>query len=489
MKDNFITVIWAAGGEIYEVGGAVRDRLLGRTIKDTDYLVTAIPLDNLCALLKPLGNVALVGKSFGVMKFTPHDSPDITVDIALPRREVSTGTAHRDFDVQFDPNLPVEVDLARRDFTINAMARNCRDGWITDPFHGQADLEKKLLRQVFAQAFPEDPLRILRGIQFAARFNLKIEAETAAAMQTHAALLTTVSGERIMEEMVKLLSAPQPSRGFVLMRDLGILPHVLPELAQNVGVMQEKREGDDVFLHTMRVLDAARSDSHVTQAGNLDLLLAALFHDVGKAKTKQFDPAVNRITFYSHQLVSKKLARKRLADWKCQTMGVDPQRVLNLIEHHMFETKSFFSDRAIRRFIHKIGPDDIMLLMDLRLADNRGGKHPNSIGGVAKLRKRVQEELDRKPPFGPKDLLIRGNDLMALGIPASPLLGYVLNQCVELVLDHPERNTREDLLALATEIRDNPPDVTFIQKRNDHHQEEGSTEAAAKVAPQPRHKV
>jgi hypothetical protein len=230
----------------------------------------------------------------------------------------------------------------------------------------------------------------------------------------------------------------------------------------------------------MRVVDAARGDSKVRLASDPTLMLAALFHDVGKARTKQFDPKVGHITFYGHQLVSKRQARKRLEEWRCQTVAVDPARVLNLIEHHMFETKSFFSDKAIRRFIHKVGKEDILLLMDLRLADNRGGKHPNSIGGVEKLRKRVQEELDRKAPFGPKDLAIRGDDLMAIGIPASPLMGYIIAQCVDLVLDDPDKNTKEDLLALAAGIRDNPPDASLFKKnRQREDPEEGSTEAAS----------
>ncbi len=476
MKAEFFQKIWDAGGEIYEVGGCVRDDLLGHPSKDRDYLVTGIPMNALTSLLKPFGKVALVGKSFGVIKFSPHDAPEIVYDIALPRTEKSTGTAHREFEVTYDPSLPVEVDLARRDFTINAIAKNVRTGALVDPFHGQEDLKKRTLKQVFLQAFPEDPLRILRGIQFAARLNLKIEDQTAESMRTHAELLKTISGERIMEEIVKLFKAQKPSIGLIMMRDLGILPVVIPELAANVGVEQDKQAGDDVFAHTMRVVDAARSDSKVRQAGELHLMLAALFHDVGKARTKQFDPKVGRITFYGHQLVSKRQARKRLDEWKCQTVGVDPARVLNLIEHHMFETKSFFPDKAIRRFIHKVGKDDIVLLMDFRLADNRGGKHPNSIGGVEKLRARVQVEIDRKAPFGPKDLAIRGDDLMGIGVKPSPLMGYIITQCVDLVLDDPEKNTKEDLLALAKEIRENPPDASFFKKEHHKDPEEGSSE-------------
>ncbi|MBI4366733.1 MAG: CCA tRNA nucleotidyltransferase [Deltaproteobacteria bacterium] len=441
--------ITSAGGCLYEVGGCVRDRFLGRAGKDRDYLVTGLPLEHLGAVLKAFGAVAWVGKAFGVLKFSPHQSPETVHDIALPRTETSTGVGHRDFAVTFDHALPVETDLGRRDFTINAMAWDLTADRCIDPFNGRADLERRLIRQVFPAAFEEDPLRLLRAIQFAARFDLTIEPETAAAMRRHAALLGTVSGERIVEEIRKLLLAKRPSVGFYRMAELDILPHCFPELAACIGVAQDKMKDDDVFGHTMRVLDAARADPELLAPGDLHLLFAALYHDVGKPKTRRFDPAVGRITFYGHQLVSKRICAKRLHDLKAATIGLDALRVCRLVELHMFETKAHFTDKAIRRFIQKVGPDLILTLLDLRLADNRGGKYPGGIKGALRLRKRIREELDRKPPFGPKDLAINGHDLIAMGIAAGPKMGQVLHQLVELCLDDPAMNERERLLALA----------------------------------------
>ncbi len=445
---SFIDALIEAGGTVYEVGGSVRDRLMDRAQKDTDLLVAKLPIELLVRTLKPFGEVFTVGRSFGVIKFRPHGS-EAQYDIALPRKESSTGTGHRDFNVDYDPGLPVEVDLSRRDFTINAMALEVTSEKLIDPFDGKKDLLKKCLRMVSLKAFEEDPLRILRGIQFAARFHLTIDPATFEAMKAGAPLIKTVSPERITEEIRKLLLAKKPSEGFILMRDIGILVEIFPEVAENVGVEQgNKAHKDDVFLHTMKVLDAAREDSFIPLAGDMELMLAALFHDVGKARTKRYDTEKGRMTFYGHQTISKRMARKRMEILKMNILGVDTHRICNLVEEHMFQTKHYFSDRSIRRFINKVGPDLILKLVDLRIADNRGGKYPEGIKGVLRLRKKIAEELDKKTPFNVKDLAIGGTDLMEIGIPEGPSIGQILRELVEVVLDDPEKNTREDLLAV-----------------------------------------
>lgn len=455
MTARFLDAIDSQGGHVYEVGGCVRDRLMGRPIKDKDLLVTNIALDRLAKLLQPLGQVHMVGKSFGVIKFFPKESPEEGFDIALPRKEVSTGVGHRDFQVDYDPSLPVEIDLSRRDFTINAMAIESKSGRLIDPFGGERDLKHRLLKMVFDRAFEEDPLRLLRAVQFAARFHLQIEPTTFEAMKKACDLIRSVSPERVSEELRKLLTAEKPSIGFILMRDTGLLQPIFPELAENVGVEQgNKAHKDDVFLHTMKVLDASRKDDAIPFAGDLDLMLAALFHDVGKARTKRFDPEKNRLTFYGHQLLSKRMAKKRMTALKITTIGANPDMIAQLVEHHMFQTKAHFTDRSIRRFINKVGPDKILKLVDLRIADNRGGKYPEGIKGVLRLRNKIQDELDKKTPFGARDLAIRGDDLMAIGIPEGPAVGALLKELVEYVLDDPEINTKEALIDLATKIKE-----------------------------------
>ncbi|MBN1282232.1 MAG: HD domain-containing protein [Proteobacteria bacterium] len=445
-----------AGGDLYEVGGPVRDRLMGRPVKDRDILCRGLPMKRICAVLRPLGTVAGVGKSFGVIKFSPRGRPGVTVDIALPRRERSTGVGHRDFDVDYDPAMPVEEDLGRRDFTVNAMALSLADSRLIDPFGGRADIERRVLRMVFPRAFEEDPLRLMRAIQFAARLGFTIEPATLKSMKEHAPLIATVSGERIGMELAKLMSAGRPSVGFDLMLECGLMEHVLPEMAAIRGIEQDKQPGDDVYSHTMRALDAARADPAVEHRGDIDLMFACLMHDVGKAKTARFHAPAGRTVFFGHQLVSKRLAMRAMERLRLAAAGVDTRRVSALIEHHMFETKASYTDRAIRRFVSKVGQDLIFMLVDLRIADNRGGKHPAGIKGVQRLRKRIAEELAKKPPFGPKDLAVDGHDLMAAGVPRGPTLGAILAALVDKVLDEPALNTRDELLALAREMMENP---------------------------------
>lgn len=450
---SFLTDLNRAGGRVYEVGGTVRDHLLKLPHKDKDLLVTGLPLPDIQRLLRKHGEVFTVGKSFGVLKFHPKDNPETEYDIALPRKEVSTGLGHRDFDVDYDPALPVEVDLSRRDFTINAMAIETDTGKLIDPFNGQEDLKSRLLRMVFDRAFEEDPLRLLRAVQFAARFKLKVEPSTFESMKKNAELIRTVSPERVSEEVRKLLTAEKPSEGFILMRDAGLLKPLFPEVAENVGVEQgNKAHKDDVFLHTMKVLDASRGDKEIPFAGDLELMLAALFHDVGKARTQRFDPEKNRMTFYGHQILSKRMAKKRMGHLKMTTIGANPDNVAHLVEHHMFQTKAHFNDRSIRRFINKVGPDHILKLVDLRIADNRGGKYPEGIKGVLRLRRKIQDELDRKTPLGVKDLAVGGTELMEMGIPEGPEIGRILRELVDYILDEPALNTKEALLDLAKKI-------------------------------------
>ncbi len=478
----YIQALIAAGADLYEVGGPVRDRLMGRTSKDRDLLCRKLSPETIVKTLRPFGKVATVGKSFGVIKFTPRHEPAFEIDIALPRREHSTGVGHRDFDVCFDPELSVEEDLGRRDFTINAMALRLADGTIIDPHGGRKDLADGVLRQVFDRAFEEDPLRLVRAIQFTARFGLTIEASTWEAMQRHAPLIGTVSSERISMELTKLMQAPKPSVGFTLMRDCGLLEGILPELSALVGIEQDKQPGDDVFAHTMRVLDAARSDEAIEGRGNLELVFAALLHDIGKKRTARYHAPSKRVVFFGHQIVSQRLARRWMERMKLTSSGIDTKEILTLIEHHMFETKAHYTDRAIRRFVAKIGPERIEKLIDLRIADNRGGKHPNGIKGVLRLRRRIREEMAKKPPFGPKDLAVNGSDLMELGLAEGPAIGIVLHALVECVLDEPERNTRDELLALARQLSETPEVHRAIASRPARGKTTGETPAHAETA-------
>lgn len=439
--EQLVEAIHQKGGQLYVVGGPVRDSLLGiADPKDLDFIVCKLSIDELKLILSKQGSVFLVGQSFGVIKFRPFDSEAI-FDIALPRKEQSTGVGHRDFEIDFDPFIPIETDLGRRDFTINAMAREYPDGEIIDPYNGRGDLNHKILRMVSPTSFPDDPLRILRGIQFAARFNLTVEPVTLAAMKQYASMVETISPERIAEELNKLLlKAKHPSDGLRLMNQTGLLRYVLPELDQTVGVEQPGGYHRwDVFEHTLRVVDYAPP--------KLIVKLAALFHDCGKPQSRVLTD--DGATFYGHDRLSRKLAVEAMRRLRYSNDIID--QVSMLVRRHMFSESA--GEKGIRRLLNKTGPDLIFDLIELRRADTSAqgmGQNPDAVDDYLM---KVEEEIRKKNAFTIKDLKINGNDIKeSLGLAEGPVVGDILKELLDMVLDEPENNTQGKLIALAREI-------------------------------------
>jgi len=426
-------------GKIYEVGGAVRDRFISPILpdKDKDYLITGIPMDELCSLLSRFGKVDLVGKSFGVIKFLPFKRFDgeHVFDVALPRKEYSTGPGHKDFRVEYDHTLRVEDDLSRRDFTINAMAEDLSTGKLVDPLNGRKDIKRRLIRITNPNSFRDDPLRMLRGIQFAARFEFELEKETLDSLRENAGLITTISPERIQEELNKLLvKAKYPSAGFRLMQQVGLLEKILPELAGAVGVSQPGGyHAYDVFEHSILTADSAPRE--------LVIRLAALLHDVSKPETKA--PTESGATFYGHEKKGARVAKRALQRLRYSNQVID--QVTLLIDKHMFTTG--VTDKGLRRLIRKMGEELVFPLLDLRRADVVAQGKGGNTEDVDELEERIRLEIERQPPFGLKDLAVDGNDIMkTFSIPPSPLVGQVLNYLLELVLDDPEVNQRDKLM-------------------------------------------
>jgi tRNA nucleotidyltransferase/poly(A) polymerase len=447
----FVGALQQAGGRVYMVGGTLRDALLGREHKDLDLLITGLPQGTLIRLLRQHGRVQLIGRAFGVIKFLPRQWSDPPIDIALPRTEVSTGIGHRDFAVTFDHTLPIDMDLQRRDFTINAMALDLADDRLIDPFGGYQDLQRHRLRQVSPAAFPEDPLRMLRGVQFAARFGLHVEPVTHQAMCTHAAAITTVAAERIAEELHKLFQAPTPSDGFSLMHEVGLLSHLFPELARlttypNLHALPEADTwalAQTVFARTMRRLDAVQQHEELLYRGDLHLLLAALWSDSGwpeMAATATPQQVVTR---------SATIAQQRLEMLRMTMIGVQPAVVATLIAVSAFEVSALASDAALRHLAHRLGCPETFMVFDLRLADRLGNQPEHPLDDLLALRHRLRAEIDRQVPLQLKDLAINGHDLQSLGIAPGPHLGQILTTLLHQVLDDPTRNTREYLLAVA----------------------------------------
>ncbi|MFH2035844.1 MAG: HD domain-containing protein [Candidatus Zixiibacteriota bacterium] len=439
ISDNAVSAILKMG-KLYEVGGAVRDKMLGRdiTIKDRDYLVCGIPYLDLSKILKQYGQVDLVGKSFGVIKFTQYRKDNkYTFDLSLPRKEFSTGHGHKDFSVTFDPDLDVADDLLRRDFTINAMAVSLETDQLIDPYGGQVDLKNKLIRMVSPNSFPEDPLRMLRAIQFSARFEFEIEPGTYQAIIDNAELIKTVSAERVSEELNKLLTlADRPSIGFRLMHKTGIMNRILPEMEEMVDVDQPGGYHKyDVFEHTMHTIDAAPKSLHIR--------LAALFHDIAKPRTRRITET--KATFYGHESQGARIAKKVLKRLRYSSDVIN--KVATLTDRHMFVTG--VTDKGMRRLIRKVGQDLIFDLLDLRRADVVAQGMGGTTEDVDEFEQNIRDEIDKKPPFSISDLELDGIEIMQMfSLKPSPIVGEILDFLMENVLDEPAYNTKEKLTEL-----------------------------------------
>jgi tRNA nucleotidyltransferase (CCA-adding enzyme) len=439
--ESLIEDIKAAGGKTYKVGGPVRDELLGiEQPEDLDLIVCGVPFTDLKKLLKKHGDINLVGQTFGVIKFRPSGE-DYTIDISLPRKELSTGSGHRDFDVDFDHTLPIEEDLKRRDFTINAMAVDCVTDKLIDPYGGEKDLRERILRVVSDASFVDDPLRMLRGVQFAGRFGLTVEPDTLKAMMEHAELINTVSPERIADELNKLLEkAEKPSTGFHLMHQTGLLQQFLPEFSHTIGVDQPGGYHRwDVFEHTLKVVDAAPQ--------RLIVRLAALFHDLGKPDTKELTES--GASFYGHDKLSRSIAENILKRFRYPNNVI--KKVGKLIERHMFSEGA--GDKGIRKLINKVGLDLIFDLIDLRRADTIGQGMGQTTESIDEFERKVREEIDKRSAFGIKDLAIDGEDLKKhFNLPEGKLIGDILSYLLDRVLDEPGLNNSKELLTLSADF-------------------------------------
>lgn len=427
--------------DLYLVGGTVRDIMRGAALEsiDEDYLAAGIRPDELAGILERFGRLNLVGRSFGVIKFSAEG--ERTVDISLPRTEFSTGPGHRDFEVRFDPRLPVERDLERRDFTINSMAWHLGTGVLVDPLGGSEDLDRGLLRVNRDDSFREDPLRMLRAVQFMARFGLDVEEGTRICIARDRALVTTVSAERVGGEMTKLLTlAERPSAGLIFMRETGFLEAILPELGRTFGESQNEYHPDDVFMHSLRSCDHAPAD--------LGLRWSALLHDIGKKDRKQV--VDGRTVFYRHERDSARMAAEILDRLRYPRELVS--RVVNLIEHHMFNITDEWSDGAVRRFIARVGRESVEDLLALREADGLSRGDAAVTAQNARIRERIRRIAESDAAFKIADLAVGGREVMdALGLESGPRVGEALRALLEAVLDDPRRNTRDDLMRLLDE--------------------------------------
>ncbi len=432
---------------LYAVGGRVRDEFRARldpTLpppKDLDYVVTGVPLEVLVERLRAVGRVNVVGASFAVVKLS---APEGDADLALPRREHSTGVGHRDFAVESSPEITIEDDLGRRDFRMNMIARRISDDAIVDPYGGVHDIQARLIDIVSPRTFVEDPLRLLRAAQFAARFDFELSADARAGMMAAANLTGTISPERVCDELLKLFgTAGRPSVGIEILRTTGVLAELWPEVAEGLGVDQNEWHAYDVYRHNLETADAA-------PAGDVTLRLAALLHDVGKPRTKDGPH------FYRHEHVGADMAAAMLGRWRFPNETI--ATVEHLVRSHMYAADPELAPKAIRRFINRIGPAHLERLFSLRHADIIGSGLPKRTQENERFEARVAQILEEKPPLTVRDLALSGEDVMALLIEGGKApadfrgdrrVGATLAALFEEVVDDPARNERHLLVERA----------------------------------------
>ncbi|MGH2472228.1 MAG: CCA tRNA nucleotidyltransferase [Candidatus Limnocylindria bacterium] len=433
--ERVVARLVAAGHDAYVVGGCVRDALRGVDPHDWDIATSATPDE-----IQKVFRHSLYLNRFGTVVVRQGDHE---IEVTTYRIEADYEDHRHPTSVAFTDSL--HEDLSRRDFTMNAMAWRPgiggKPGELVDPFGGQRDLETRVVRAVGEprERFAEDALRILRAVRFATRLGFAIDPGTAEAIRESAGLAASLSGERIQQEITKILEAPKPSEAFRLLSELGLLEVLCPELETAKGTPQDKAVAQNVFEHSLATLDA-------TPVDDLVLRLAGLFHDIGKPATFADGH------FHQHEFVGEAKARDILRRWRFDKETVT--RVTHLIRNHMFWYQSEWTPSAVRRFIRKVGLENIPALFALRKADNIGsGARSPRMYALEALWERVQEEIRAASAFSLKDLAIDGNDVMAeLGIPPGPRVGRILDELFERVTDDPKLNTREHLLKIAREI-------------------------------------
>jgi len=418
------------GGRALVVGGWVRDRLLGRPGKDVDVEVYGLPAARLKTLLATLAPVNTVGESFTVYKV-------LDVDVSLPRRESKIGRGHRAFDVSGDPDMPPGEAARRRDFTVNAIAWDPLTDAYLDPFDGRRDLlERRVLRAVDPRTFGDDSLRVLRGIQFAARFGLEMDAGTREICRRIP--LDDLPAERIWGEIEKLLLLPErPSLGFALALELGVIDRLFPELKALVGCPQEPEwhpEGD-VWVHTLLVIDEARRRiDDLDRARQLTVMLGAVCHDLGKPPTTAF--VDGRIRSIDHEQAGVAPALALLARLNVQTVaGYDvAAQVTGIVAHHLkphafSKSATPVSDGAFRRLAQKV---DLELLARVATSDCHGRTGTFDCSAIDRFLERARAlGVEHRAP----EPIVRGRHLLELGVQPGPRMGEILRRVYEQQLD------------------------------------------------------
>ena len=420
------------GAEIYIVGGAVRDLILGREVNDWDFTTNLTPEE----VKKMFPKNSFYNNIFGTLSIVEKDGEIFEITTFRTERGYSDGR-HPD-EVKWGKTLA--EDLERRDFTINAMAIKISDLRsqisVVDLFEGKKDLADKLVRTVGNpdERFREDALRLMRAVRIAGQIGFNIEEKTLESIKRNAKLIINIAGERIRDELFKILLSPTPSKGIELLRQSGLLAELMPELNEGLGMAQKGHHIDDVWTHNLKTLDNCQSKNPITR-------LAALVHDIGKPKSSRGEGEGR--TFHNHEVYGSRIAVQIGRRLRLSNKELD--QLFRLVRWHMFTVQETQTDKAVRRFIRNVTLDYVDEMIDLRRADRLGSGAKETSWRWELFKKRIVEV--QKQPFAVKDLKVNGKDVMEiLGIKPGPKVGEVLNTIFKEVEEKPEINKREILI-------------------------------------------
>ncbi|MEX0917449.1 MAG: HD domain-containing protein [Candidatus Paceibacterota bacterium] len=432
-----------AGFEAYLVGGCVRDLIRGERPKDWDVTTNAKPED-----ITNLFEETFYNNEYGTVGVYDQNTPDESVrivEVTPYRTETTYSNARHPDSVSFGESL--EDDLKRRDFTMNAVAYSEKKGFV-DPYGGEKDIARKVITTVGKpkDRFNEDALRILRAIRFTAELGFAIDSETASAIQESAQNLKKIAKERIRDELSKILMSEQPIQAFFLMKQLEMLEYVTPDLIRGIGIEQNQAHKYDVFEHLLRTMQ------HGADKGwSFDIRLAGLYHDISKPETRRWSKEKGNWTFYGHEVVGARVARRALNDLKFPKKKID--KIVTLVRWHMF-----FSDpekitlSAVRRMVRNVGEENIWDLLNLRICDRIGSGRPKEQPfRFRKYKSMVEEAL--RDPISVTMLKIDGKYLIEeLEEKAGPRIGWTLHALLEEVLDDSSKNDEKYLQNRAEEL-------------------------------------
>jgi tRNA nucleotidyltransferase (CCA-adding enzyme) len=426
-----------AGKRGWIVGGCVRDLLRGKAVSDWDVATDARPTE----VMKLFPRVIPTGIDHGTVSVLVRG---VAYEVTTLRGETTYSDGRRPDSVVFVDDIA--ADLARRDFTFNAIAIDPLVPSLIDPWGGQTDLAARVLRAVGdpVERFSEDGLRVLRAARFAATLECAIEPRTLAAIEPTLDTYRKVSAERVRDEWMKTMKAQKPSIAFEVMRRAGILGVTLPEMLESVGLAQNRHHAYDVWNHTLSCLDACEGDA--------PLRIAALLHDIGKPRTRALSDKTNDYTFYNHEKVGAEMAGPILD--RLRFSNDEKARITSLVANHLVCYSDEWTDAAVRKWIRRVSRDRVEDLYALNRADllGKGRDVTRDLAGLERLKERVAGELAAQHALSTRDLAVDGKDVMReLAIKPSRRVGEVLDALLEKVVEDPSLNERETLLRMIRE--------------------------------------